>query len=287
MTTGEHEPGTRRPDRELLDELGIRPSKALGQNFLHDPKIVRRIADAADLGPTDLVVEVGPGLGVLTAELARRAKRVVTVELDRRLAAYLRASFTDPPVEVCEADILEVDAGELIGRDDYKIVANLPYSIAAAAIEHLLEAGHPPTQLTVMVQREVAERIVARPPDMSVLAVAVQFFGRPRIVLRIGPGAFFPPPKVDSAVIRVDVDPSRPLTGNRRAAFFRLVRGGFSQRRKRLGNALAAALGSPKPDVEERLRRAGVDPDRRAETLTVDDWLAVERELGALAGAAA
>ncbi|HUZ01253.1 MAG TPA: 16S rRNA (adenine(1518)-N(6)/adenine(1519)-N(6))-dimethyltransferase RsmA [Thermomicrobiaceae bacterium] len=274
------------PGREVLERLGVRPSKALGQNFLHDPKIVRRIADEADPAPTDLVVEVGPGLGILTAELARRAERVVAVELDHRLAEYLRDAFSDPPVHVVGADILTVDLHLLTSGRPYTVVANLPYSVAAAAIERLLEADRPPIALVVMVQREVAKRIVARPPDMSVLAVAVQFHGRPRIVFRLGPGAFFPPPKVDSAVLRIDVNPEPRLTGERRLAFFRLVRAGFSQRRKRLANAIAASLDSPKPDVEQRLRAVGIDPDRRAETLTVEDWLAVERGLGALTRAA-
>lgn len=268
--------GPREPSwREILAELGVRPSKALGQNFLHDQKIVRRIAETADITPGELVVEVGPGLGILTRELVKRAGEVIAIELDHRLAEHLRETAGSPNIGVVEADILKTDLAALTGGRPYIVVANLPYSIAAAAIEHLLESAHPPERLVVMVQREVAERIVARPPEMSVLATAVQFFGVPKIAFRIGPGAFIPAPKVESAVLRIDVYPQPPLTGTDRARFFELVRAGFGQRRKRLANALASGLRQPKPVVEERLTEAGIAPDRRAETLTVDDWLAV------------
>ncbi|MBX6341132.1 MAG: 16S rRNA (adenine(1518)-N(6)/adenine(1519)-N(6))-dimethyltransferase RsmA [Thermomicrobiaceae bacterium] len=273
--------------REILAELGVRPSRSLGQNFLHDRGIVRRIADVADLAPSDLVVEVGPGLGILTEELSRRAGEVIAVELDRRLAAYLRQRAREemPNVHVVESDILTVDLAELTGRRPYVVVANLPYSVAAAAIEHLLESDHRPRRLVVMVQREVAERIVARPPEMSVLAVAVQFFASPRVAFRIGPGAFVPRPKVESAVLRIDVKDRPPLDGADRAAFFRLVRAGFAQRRKRLGNALAVGLDLPKAEVEEGLASAGIDPDRRAETLAVDEWVRAERAFHGLLAA--
>ncbi|WP_238538469.1 16S rRNA (adenine(1518)-N(6)/adenine(1519)-N(6))-dimethyltransferase RsmA, partial [Nitrolancea hollandica] len=261
--------------REILAELGVRPSKALGQNFLHDQKIVRRIAETAAIKPGDLVVEIGPGLGILTRELAKRAGEVIAVELDRRLAEHLRETAGSPNIRIVEADILKTDLTALTGGRPYTVVANLPYSIAAAAIEHLLESAHPPERLVVMVQREVAERIVARPPEMSVLATAVQFYGVPKIAFRIGPGAFIPAPKVESAVLQIDLHPRPPLAGAERARFFELVRAGFGQRRKRLANALASGLRQPKPVVEQRLTEASIAPDRRAETLTVADWLAV------------
>lgn len=267
--------GKERSWREILADLGVRPSKALGQNFLHDRKIVRRIADTAELTSDDLVVEIGPGLGILTDELAKRAGEVIAVELDSRLAEHLRDRLDPAKVRVVEADILQVDLAELTGGRPYQVVANLPYSVAAAVLQHLLESEARPERLVVMVQREVAERIVARPPAMSILAVAVQFFGTPSIAFRIGGGAFIPPPRVESAVLRIDVHPSVPLAGDARRAFFRLVRAGFSQRRKRLANAVSDGLRVPKPEVETRLRAAGFDPDRRAETLSVSDWLRV------------
>ncbi|ACZ38274.1 16S rRNA (adenine(1518)-N(6)/adenine(1519)-N(6))-dimethyltransferase RsmA [Sphaerobacter thermophilus] len=267
--------------RDLLEEIGVRPSKALGQNFLHDTRIVQRIAEVADLGPDDLVVEVGPGLGILTRELARRAGTVIAVELDTRLADHLRESLELENVRIVEGDILDLNLAELAGKRPYHVVANLPYSVAAAVIEHVLESDHRPGRMVVMVQREVAERIVARPPEMSVLAVAVQFYAVPRIAFRVGPGAFVPRPRVDSAVLRLDINPNPPLSGAERAAFFTLVRAGFSQRRKRLANALADALDLPKSVVGERLTAAGIDPDRRAETLSVEEWLAMQRSFGA------
>lgn len=280
--------GARGPDRswrEILADLGIRPSKALGQNFLHDRKIVRRIADTAGLTQDDLVVEVGPGLGILTEELARRAGQVIAVELDSRLAEYLRGTLRYPTVRIVEADILDVDLADLTGGSRYKVVANLPYAVAAAAISHILDSDARPERMVVMVQREVAERIVARPPAMSVLAVAVQFYGEPRIAFRIGPGAFVPPPRVESAVLTIDVAAEPPLSGDDRDMFFAVVRAGFSQRRKRLANALASGLGWSKPAVEDVLLAAGIDPDRRAETLTIAEWIAVQRALKAAAGA--
>src|SRR5690606_15214748 len=251
------------------------------QNFLHDTRIVQRIAEVADLGPDDLVVEVGPGLGILTRELARRAGTVIAVELDTRLADHLRESLDAENVRIVEGDILDLDLAELVGKRPYHVVANLPYSVAAAVIEHVLESDHRPGRMVVMVQREVAERIIARPPEMSVLAVAVQFYAVPRIAFRVGPGAFVPSPRVDSAVLRLDINLNPPLSGAERAAFFTLVRAGFSQRRKRLANALADALDLPKSVVEERLTAAGIDPDRRAETLSVEEWLAMQRSFGA------
>lgn len=274
-------PAGRTDWRRLLAELGVRPSKSKGQNFLHDAGIARRIAEAAELRPGELVLEVGPGLGALTGELAQRAERVVAVELDRVLAAYLRAAAA-ANVTVVEDDILAADVAALTGGEPFVVVANLPYNIAAAAIERLLEAPPRPRRLVVMVQREVAERMVAQPPAMSLLAVAVQFFGRPHIVIRLGPGAFIPAPKVDSAVVRIDVAPEPPLPQRAQPAFFRLVRAGFGQRRKQLANALAAGLGQPKGAVEAALRAAGVAPERRAETLAVADWLALYRQAGPL-----
>lgn len=276
----ERDPADRSAWRATLNELGVRPSKALGQNFLHDPAIVRRIADAARLSSSDTVVEVGPGLGILTRELANRAGRIIAIELDRRLAAYLQAN-APPNVTIVAADILEADVPTLVQDQPYVVVANLPYSVASAAIERLLESTQPPIRLVVMVQREVAERIVARPPHMSVLSVAVQFFGTPRIVFRIGPGAFIPPPKVDSAVLEIDVRSTPLLDATARKRFFTVVRAGFGQRRKQLANSLSRGLGLPRAQVEKSLRAAEVEPSRRAETLTLDEWLRLHHALEA------
>ncbi len=267
------------PIRELLRELDLRPSKALGQHFLHDPKIVRRIADLAGLTHDDLVVEIGPGLGVLTRELAARAGKVIAIELDARLAEYLRRQFASTNVEIIHGDALTVDYAGLTGGRPYQVVANLPYSVATAIIERLLTDEHPPERLVVMVQREVAERLAARPPDMALLSVAAQFYATPRIAFRIGAGAFVPPPKVESAVIVLERRKETPLPREEHARFFRVVRAGFAQRRKRLANALAAGLGLPKEDVEAALVAAGIDPSRRAETLALEEWLKLYQAL--------
>ncbi len=259
-----------------MTELGIRPRKALGQHFLHDRSVVQRILAATELSPETLVLEIGPGLGILTEELARRAGEVIAVELDRRLAAYLRERFRDSRVQIVEADALTVDWEAITQGRPYVVVANLPYNVATPILERLLSAAHPPDRLVVMVQREVAERMVATPPAMSFLSVLVQFFARPKIALRVGAGAFTPPPKVESAVVVLERRPP-PLEREHWATFFQLVQAGFAQKRKQLANALARALGMEKERVRALLTAAGIDPSRRAETLTLEDWLRLYR----------
>ncbi|MDP9375066.1 MAG: 16S rRNA (adenine(1518)-N(6)/adenine(1519)-N(6))-dimethyltransferase RsmA [Chloroflexota bacterium] len=281
-------PGARAATSAALRELAVRPSKGMGQNFLTDRRIVARIADAAELAPGATVVEVGPGLGVLTAELLARvgpAGRVIAVELDRRLAAHLRDDLVPEhpagaALEVVEADVLRRPPPALVPGDaPYALVANLPYNITSAILRHFLDSPRRPARLVVMVQREVAERIVARPPAMSILAVAVQFYGAARIGLHVGRGAFLPRPKVDSAVVRVDTRPRPPLPEEEIPPFFTLVGAGFGQRRKQLLNSLAAGLDLPKPALGAALVAAGIAPDRRAETLAVEDWLALYARL--------
>ncbi|MFL5732427.1 MAG: 16S rRNA (adenine(1518)-N(6)/adenine(1519)-N(6))-dimethyltransferase RsmA [Chloroflexia bacterium] len=260
----------------------MRPRKGLGQNFLTDRSVPPRIADAAGIEPTDHVVEVGPGLGVLTEEIAGRLDpqigRLVAVELDDELLPILRERFAGrPQVSLVHGDVLRIPPGELaIGRP-YKVVANLPYYITSAVLRHFLEAEARPESLTVMVQREVAERMAASPPDMSLLAVAVQFYGKPRVMFRVPPGAFSPRPKVESAVVRIDVygPGDRPVNPDSEEGFFRVVRAGFGQKRKQLANTVASGLEVPKERVVEDLRRAGIDPARRAETLSLGEWEAV------------
>jgi 16S rRNA (adenine1518-N6/adenine1519-N6)-dimethyltransferase len=256
--------------------LGLSPSKALGQNFLHDRGVVRRIANSAGIQPEDTVLEIGPGLGILTEELAARATRVVAVELDRRLAAWLPQVLPEN-VTVVEGDGTTVDPVALVGTD-YLVVANLPYSSGNAIVRRMQEADPPPRSLTVMLQREVAERMAAAPPDMSILGVAVQFYGSPRVLFRVGGGAFIPPPRVESAVLRID---SRPpgLPHAEHAAFFRVVQAGFAQRRKQLGNTLAAGLFLQREDAVAVLRATGIDPGQRAERLRVEDWVMLYRAL--------
>jgi len=260
----------------LLRAYDLHPKKGLGQHFLADQAALGQIVAAADLTPTDTVLEIGPGLGTLTSLLAERAGRVVAVELDDRLAAILAERLAGcPNVEVRPGNILRIsDFASLVGPS-YKVVANLPYYITSAVLRHLLERHDQPSLLVVTVQREVAERIVAVPPDMSLLAVSVQFYGRPSLVARIPAGAFYPPPKVDSAVVRIDVlgEPAVALAeGVSVVDYFRVVRAGFGHKRKTLRNALSAGLGVAPARVEQALAQAGIDPRRRAETLSLQEW---------------
>jgi len=272
--------------RQILRRHGLRPKKGLGQNFLVDRGALERIVAAAELGPADTVLEVGPGVGQLTRLLSEAAGRVIAVELDPRMVALLREELADRPnVEIVEGDILALDPGALADGRPYKVVANLPYYITSAALRHLLEARPRPILLVLTVQREVAERITAGPGQMSLLAVSVQFYGRPRRVARIPAGAFYPPPKVDSTIVRIDVYPQPPMQVPDVEWFFAVVRAGFSQRRKQLRNSLAAGLGLPPERVEAALQRAGIDPHRRAETLSLEEWAALAGELAGDGGA--
>ena len=260
--------------RALLDRFGLSARKGLGQNFLIDRGVLDKIIAAAGIENTDTVVEVGPGLGVLTRALAEKAGKVVSVELDRNMVALLRETMAGVPnVAIVERDILDTPPESLIGESNYKVVANLPYYITSPVLRHFLESTHQPQSLVVMVQKEVARQIVARPPETSLLSVAIQFYGTPRIVSYVPAGAFYPPPKVASAILRIDVLPERRLSAEDEAVFFKLARAGFSTRRKQLINALSSGLDIDKARGAELLQKAGIDPRRRAETLTIDDWL--------------
>jgi len=263
---------------------GVQPRKSLGQHFLKDRTVPPRIAEAARLKPHDIVVEIGPGLGVLTEELATKLDpntgKLIAIELDNGLLPLLQERFAGRQhVSFVHADVLEVPPSYLSAGRPYKLVANLPYYITSAILRHFLEAEAKPLSLTVMVQREVAERMVAQPPNMSLLAVSVQFYGRPKIAFRVPPGAFNPPPKVDSAVVHIEVykPEERPVVISNEQRFFKVVQAGFGQKRKQLGNTLASGLGLSKDYVAQQLQQAGIDPTRRAETLTLPEW-------GALAG---
>lgn len=258
--------------KHVLARYGIEPKKSLGQNFLFDEGLLARIAAEAELTPDDEVLEVGPGLGALTRQLARVAGRVVAVELDGRLIPVLTgelAAFGN--IELVHGDVLELDPADWFARP-YRVVANVPYYITGAILRHLLENRPRPSRMVLTVQREVAERLTARPPEMSLLAVSVQYYGRVRLVTPVKAGAFWPRPDVDSAVIRIDVDPARlePDTAND-AAFFRVVRAGFSEKRKQLKNNLRQ-LGYDDTTIAAALEAAGIDARRRAETLTVAEW---------------
>jgi 16S rRNA (adenine1518-N6/adenine1519-N6)-dimethyltransferase len=276
--------------RAALNGLGVRPNRDLGQNFLVDPVALETIVDAAHLGPEDLVVEVGPGLGVLTHELAPRVKELVAIEFDHRLAERLREEIRAPRFRLVESDVLKVDPASLFAEGaSYKVVANLPYQITSAALRHFLEARRPPELMVVMVQWEVAERIVASPPDMSVLAHSVQIYAAPEIVARVPSAAFLPSPQVDSAILRLTRRPQLLVAVDDVDALFRVIKAGFLHARKKLSNSLHGGLAAmgvrvPKEIALAALTDAGVDPSRRAETLTLQEWAAVYTNLHGATG---
>jgi 16S rRNA (adenine1518-N6/adenine1519-N6)-dimethyltransferase len=270
------------------DHQHPRAKKRFGQHFLSDTGILNRIVDAAEISPGDAVLEIGPGRGALTQALAERNATVVAVEVDRDLLPLLRSRFDgDARVRIVEADILGCTPEELMGaraasageddrRGDYVVVANLPYNIAALVLRRLLETHVPPRRLVVMVQREVAEAIVARPGKMSLLSVATQVYAETQLVMHVLPGSFSPPPKVQSSVVRIDVAPG-PRVDVPLDAFFRVVRAGFGNPRKQLRNSLSFGLHVKQEIVDAALTRAGIDVTLRPQVLSLDDWAAITR----------
>lgn len=264
--------------QEVLRTHGIRPERDLGQNFLVDDSTARKIVAAAYISKEDVVLEIGPGLGSLTRYLSLAARRVIAVELDTRLIPVLQellASFQN--VRILHADILKVNPIELIsesGADQgqFLVVANIPYYITSAVIRHLIDSPARPARIVLTVQREVAQRIIAGPGKLSTLALSVQVFGAPQVVVRIPAGSFYPSPKVDSVAVRIDLYPEPLIPTPDLATFFKLVKAGFSQKRKTLRNALSAGLGSSAASIETLLRSALIDPNRRAESLSIEEW---------------
>ena len=261
--------------KRLLRRLGLKARKSLGQHFLIDEEVLRAVASAAELTTSDVVMEIGPGLGVLTKELAKRAGRVVAVELDSSLASALRQTLASAKnVTVVDGDILKLEPAALLqGQEtaNYKVVANLPYYITSAVLRHFLEAKLKPRVMVVMVQKEVAEAIVAKPGRMSLLSVSVQLYGEPEIVSYVPARCFYPAPEVSSAILKVALYP-QPVVTKDSEGFFRLVRAGFCASRKQLANSLAQGLGLPKARVLPLLEKAAIIPERRAETLTLTEW---------------
>jgi 16S rRNA (adenine1518-N6/adenine1519-N6)-dimethyltransferase len=257
----------------ILHQAEIKPSKGLGQNFLSDPNILTKIVDAADITEVDRILEIGPGLGSLTRYLASRAGQVTAVELDRKLFPLLTHHMQAySNVQLVQGDILELNPDDLMQQSGYLVVANIPYYITSAVIRHLLESSCQPALLILTVQQEVAARICAKPGDLSLLALSVQVYGIPEILFRISAGAFYPPPKVDSAVLKVKLHPEPIIRLEQMDIFFKLIKAGFSQKRKTLRNSLSAGLQLPPSDMENLLRAAQIDPQRRAETLSIPEW---------------
>jgi 16S rRNA (adenine1518-N6/adenine1519-N6)-dimethyltransferase len=258
---------------DLLRQAGLRPDKSLGQNFLLDESALHEVVQSAEINPQDTVLEIGAGLGNLTRLLALSSRAVIAVELDKRLIPLLKEVVADyPNVRILQGDILALNLSGELPPEGYLVVANIPYYITSAVIRHLLELPSPPKRFVLTIQGEVAERICAEPGEMSLLALSVQVYGEPQITARIPAGAFYPAPEVDSAVVRVDLYPQPLIPADQLNGFFRLVKAGFSQKRKTLRNALAGGLAWPASKAGKLLEDAGIEPSRRAETLSIPEW---------------
>ena len=258
---------------QVLKQFGLWAAKGLGQNFLEDPAALQQIADAARIMPSDTVLEIGPGLGSLTRYLAAAAREVVAVELDAKFLPVLRSLLkAQRNVRIVQGDMLGLSPAELDLPEGYVVAANIPYNITSALLRHLLGSDPRPKRMVVTVQKEVARRICSAPPDMSLLALSVQVYGKPSIEADIPAEAFYPVPKVDSAVVRVELYPEPVIEQRLLPAFFGLMKAGFAQKRKMLRNALAGGLHMSPGEASSLLQQAGIDPQRRAETLDLKEW---------------
>jgi len=249
--------------------------KSLGQHWLQDRQVLGRIADEAELKRTDTVLEIGPGLGTLTSELLRRAGRVVAVEFDSELARKLPAQFPGTNLEVVNADILKFDLSTLPA--DYKVVANIPYYITSKIIQMLMTATNRPSIVVLLVQKEVAERLAAKPGDMSILGVSAQVYADVKLGDIVKAKLFTPPPKVDSQVVILETRRQSFFESINEQDYFHVVKAGFSAKRKMLRSSLSGGLKLSKTEAEIILGKAGIDPNSRAETLSLDDWVRLTR----------
>jgi 16S rRNA (adenine1518-N6/adenine1519-N6)-dimethyltransferase len=268
----------------------MRARKGLGQHFLVNSAVLKTITRGAGLSPRDLVIEIGPGMGVLTRELVTQCGYVIAVELDPRMIELLHPTLsTYQNFSLIQQDILKLEPQDLIEQEksrfpatladpsQYKLVANLPYYITQPIIRHFCEARLKPQVMVIMVQKEVARNIVANPGDLSIMAVSVQFYGRPQIVGSVPASNFYPTPRVDSAILKITFYPGPPVDVTSPKSFFKIVRAGFCAARKQLANSLAQGLDIPKAEVLSLVQKAGIDPQKRAETLSLEDWARLEK----------
>ncbi len=271
--------------RETLRNLDVRPTRGMGQNFLIDRDALQTIVSAAHLTQSSVVVEVGPGLGVLTWELVQVAGSVTAIELDTRLANRLARVYAESSnLTLVNQDVLQTDIAALTQHKPYQVVANLPYAITSPVLRHFLESANPPTSMVVLVQREVAQRICAQPGDMSVLAHGIQVRAIPELIAVVPPESFLPAPEVHSAVMRLTLRDKPLIEPEREARVFRILKAGFLHARKQLGNSLSGGLAAhgikiERSDAQAALVAAGIDPARRAETLSFAEWIVVTEKL--------
>lgn len=257
----------------LLKKYSIRPKKSLGQNFLVEPAGLRKVLTAAELQGDEQVLEIGAGLGSLTVLLAQTARDVVAIEIDQKLFPALQEALAPyANVKTIHGDILNLDLDGLLHDQDFVVVANIPYYITSAIIRKLLEANKRPSRMILTIQKEVAERIIARDGKMSLLALSVQVYGKPDLVATIPAGAFFPAPDVDSAVLKLTLYEKPLIQEQNLDLFFKLAQAGFSQKRKTLRNSLASGLSISSQQAEKILADAQLESNRRAETLNIEEW---------------
>lgn len=266
--------------KDLLKKHEAKPLKNLGQNFLIDRQVAKKIIEAADLSPSDNVLEIGPGFGTLTSMLAPKIKKIIAIEKDPKMPEALRETLKDfNNIEIIQADILKLDPKTYL-LSPYKIVANLPYYITSPLIRKFLESVElSPTLITLMVQKEVAQRICAKPPNMSILAISVQFYAEAKIISYVSKKSFWPQPKVDSAIIKIKPQVKTNKKEINNDLFFKVVRAGFSQPRKQLINNLSKELKIDKIKTREWLLKNKIQPTQRAERLNVEDWIALSKNL--------
>jgi 16S rRNA (adenine1518-N6/adenine1519-N6)-dimethyltransferase len=246
------------------------PKKSLGQHWLRDRDVLGHIADCAELTADDTVLEIGPGLGTLTSELLRRSKKVVAVEFDEELAKKLPGQFPGKNLEVIQSDILSFNLETL--PENYKVVANVPYYITSKIVQLLMTSKNKPSIAVLLIQKEVAERLAAKPGEMSILAVSAQIFAEVSLGDVVPAEFFTPPPKVDSQVVILKTREHSQVNPEQEKQFFRVVKAGFSAKRKKLRSSLAGGLGIGKNEVEQLLQKANIRPDARAEDLSIAEW---------------
>ena len=261
----------------LIMRYKIKPIKRLGQNLLIDKQVIKKVIRTANLHSKDIVLEIGPGTGVLTQEIVKTAKKVITVEKDPRMIEILKENLKGfENTEIISQDILKFNNYKLL-TTHYKLIANLPFYIAAPVIRKFLESKNPPKEMTLIIQKEVAQRICAKPPKMSILAVSVQFYSEVKIISYISKKSFRPKPKVDGAIIKIT--PHKKYKKVNSKQFFKIVKAGFSHPRKQLANNLANELKLSKKEVNDLLLKNNIQPTQRAETLFIKDWIQLTKVL--------
>jgi 16S rRNA (adenine1518-N6/adenine1519-N6)-dimethyltransferase len=263
----------------ILKEYNLKPDKSLGQNFLVDPYYLSKVAEAGELTDRDTVLEIGAGIGNLTRYLGCNAGRVVAVEIDRHLFPVL-IDLTKgyENIVVVQGDILDFAIEDLVVSPNFVVVANIPYYITSKIIRHLMTGNNKPIRVILTIQKEVAERICSKSGKNSLLSLSVQVFGRPSIMTRIPAGAFYPVPKIESAIVKIEMLAEPLIPANNLETFFNLARAGFNQKRKNLRNSLSAGTGLDKKLTLELLQSTGIDHNRRAETLSLQEWNAITTE---------